>query len=209
MKTALFRTVGLVVLAAGTSWVVSTIVGTPHVTPIAHAAPVVKAITGRAKTTVNGKVDRQLAVAPSGPAVTVFSENVVADFQMDAFNVETNGRNVAVSAQASLVDKRRQTTHVWTLVARDRTTNEAVHTNVYREAAMTAAPGDVGRPTFLDVLALPPGGYTIELRLHQIPDNFKFARMEIVNAEANDRGKPGPGGDVVLLVAKRSVTVSE
>jgi len=104
---------------------------------------------------------------------TIPDQHLVASCHLDSMDVVAQNGSIALSAVATIVDKRPKFFYVWTLSVRDSSDKEVYGQNYDHQVfSMPSKP-----VTFTELIPVKPGSYTVELQLWYARPNADFARL--------------------------------
>lgn len=201
MMTRLDKILFVAVLALGSSFVTSTILGQvpafrkhrPAKPTRSAVAPPAAAPTTRlagadslphetGTTTVVSSVitdpvtiQKELEAAISRP----LAKGQLGEYMLLGAEAVADGRNVRINAQASVKDSRKGVFFLWSLLVRHGQDNQVVR-HIFYDAQMFSV-GDLASPvvTFSENLVLPPGIYRVDVNLWAVSKTVDIKRMKV------------------------------
>ena len=105
--------------------------------------------------------------------------NLVTSTLMEAVQLTSDGRTVSVAAAARIVDRVPTVVYVWSLSASAVVDGkpQQVLDRYYREQVFRVPLGQICHFTLHEEIELPPGDYTVQVRLHRLPENFDLSKL--------------------------------
>jgi hypothetical protein len=104
---------------------------------------------------------------------TIPEQHLVASCHLDSMDVVAQNGSIALSAAATIMDKRPKFSYVWTLSIRDSSDKEIFGRNYDHQVfSMPSKP-----ITFTELIPVNPGSYTVELQLWYARPNSDFTKL--------------------------------
>lgn len=101
------------------------------------------------------------------------SDEYVASFVMQSFQLNTSANVIQVAAQASLEDRRPNPQYIWALKILAKSSDEVLFEKWYDDQIFSVPSGVVTEPMFADEikLPLPEGDYRAALVIYSVPQD--------------------------------------
>ena len=120
----------------------------------------------------------------------------------DDFHITSQGADVEAQVTASIEDSRSNICYVWKLRVMDQTTKSVVVDDLYRDKLVRRKEGETKfRPKFDEKFQLPPGRYSVQVILYDVPPNFPLDLLNDPSSIESESHLAASGGKTISVTA--------